>query len=68
MTLNDFAPRRAVLTGLLMLAASALPLCAAAQQFPAKPVKVVVGYAAGGAVDIVARTAGKASTSFKTFR
>lgn len=38
---------------------SLLPLQASAQQYPAKPVKVVVGYAAGGAVDIVARTVGQ---------
>ena len=34
-------------------------LSAGAQSFPAKPIKVVVGYAAGGAVDIVARTVGQ---------
>jgi tripartite-type tricarboxylate transporter receptor subunit TctC len=34
-------------------------LSAGAQNFPAKPIKVVVGYAAGGAVDIVARTVGQ---------
>ena len=33
-------------------------LCGA-QTYPAKPIKVVVGYAAGGAVDIVARTVGQ---------
>ena len=36
------------------------PLQILAQNYPAKPVKVVVGYAAGGAVDIVARTLGQA--------
>ena len=36
------------------------PLQILAQNYPAKPVKVVVGYAAGGAVDIVARTVGQA--------
>ena len=38
----------------LLLAAGA-----AAQNYPSKPVKVVVGYAAGGAVDVVARTIGQ---------
>ncbi len=46
----------AALTGLLSLPA-------AAQPYPAKPVKVVVGYAAGGAVDIVARTVGQSLAS-----
>lgn len=32
---------------------------ALAQSYPSKPVKVVVGYAAGGAVDVVARTIGQ---------
>src|SRR3954462_11725873 len=42
----------------------ALPLASFAQQYPAKPIKIVVGYSAGGAVDIVARTLGQAlSTS-----
>ena len=38
----------------LLLAGSAL-----SQNYPTKPVKVVVGYAAGGAVDVVARTIGQ---------
>jgi tripartite-type tricarboxylate transporter receptor subunit TctC len=37
---------------------------AQAQAYPTKPIKVIVGYAAGGAVDIVARTLGQSlSTS-----
>ncbi len=39
--------------------AALLPLQASAQQYPSKPIKVVVGYSAGGAVDIVARTLGQ---------
>ena len=46
--------RRILLAGLM-----AVPLLASAQQYPTKPVKIVVGYAAGGAVDIVARTVGQ---------
>ncbi len=37
-----------------------LSLGAMAQNYPAKPIKVVVGYAAGGAVDIIARTVARA--------
>jgi len=57
--------RRVLLVGL----AATLPLLASAQQYPAKPVKIVVGYAAGGAVDIVARTIGQslASTLAQSF-
>lgn len=48
----------------LALAASFVSLAAWAQGYPNKPIKVVVGYAAGGAVDVVARTVGQAlSTS-----
>ena len=50
----------AFMLGLAALAAAtALPLQGMAQTYPSKPVKVVVGYAAGGAVDIVARTVGQ---------
>lgn len=38
-------------------------LASAAQTYPAKPIKVIVGYAAGGAVDIVARTVGQSMSS-----
>jgi len=50
---------RVTLAGALATLACLLPPHAAAQQYPVKPVKVVVGYAAGGAVDIVARTVGQ---------
>jgi tripartite-type tricarboxylate transporter receptor subunit TctC len=49
---------RALARGIAALAC-ALPLLAFAQAYPTKPIKVVVGYAAGGAVDIVARTVGQ---------
>lgn len=43
-----------------MVAAGVSPLAAQAQDFPNKPVKIVVGYSAGGAVDAVARSVGQA--------
>jgi tripartite-type tricarboxylate transporter receptor subunit TctC len=55
------ATRRVALAVLAF--AAALPLAAFAQQYPAKPIKVVVGYSAGGAVDIVARTLGQSLSS-----
>jgi tripartite-type tricarboxylate transporter receptor subunit TctC len=51
------ATRRVALAVLTF--AAVLPLAALAQQYPAKPIKIVVGYSAGGAVDIVARTLGQ---------
>jgi tripartite-type tricarboxylate transporter receptor subunit TctC len=43
---------------LLLLAALSFSACAFAQTFPAKPVKWIVGYPAGGGTDFLARTVG----------
>jgi tripartite-type tricarboxylate transporter receptor subunit TctC len=50
-------PQRIVAS--LGCAIALLASAASAQSYPAKPIKVVVGYPAGGAVDIVARTVGQ---------
>ena len=42
------------------LAAALIPTTAQAQAYPSRPIKIVVPYAAGGAVDIVARIVGQA--------
>ena len=44
---------------LLAGAACALPGLAAAQTFPQRPIKLIVGFAPGGAVDIIARAVGQ---------
>ena len=46
----------AAIAGTLLLAAGGP---AAAQAFPAKPIKLIVGFAPGGAVDIIARAVGQ---------
>ena len=46
---------RARRTALAALALTALPLAAAAQAFPTKPVKIIVGFPAGGPLDAHAR-------------
>lgn len=54
---GPFVSRRVALAaGAALLA----PTLAGAQSYPAKPVRVLVGYSAGGAVDAVARSVGQA--------
>ncbi len=55
-----YRSRRLALGLAAAFAVAAFQVPAVAQQFPVKPVKIVVGYAAGGAVDTVARTVGQA--------
>jgi tripartite-type tricarboxylate transporter receptor subunit TctC len=41
------------------LAAASLPRLASAQEYPARPVRIVAGFAAGGGVDVTARLIGQ---------
>jgi tripartite-type tricarboxylate transporter receptor subunit TctC len=50
--------RRQALAGLLALCASGRPW-AQAGDYPARPVRILVGYSPGGAVDIIARAVGQ---------
>ncbi|NUA27756.1 tripartite tricarboxylate transporter substrate binding protein [Cupriavidus basilensis] len=51
--------RRPYLAGFLAATLSLAASAASAQTYPAKPIRLVVPYAAGGAVDIVARSVGQ---------
>jgi tripartite-type tricarboxylate transporter receptor subunit TctC len=59
-SLNSFIGRVGRLLAPVFLLTGSSWLWAQANDFPARPVKLVVGYSAGGAVDIVARTVGQA--------
>ena len=50
---------RNVLRALLWISLAVSSSIAAAQPYPDKPIRIIVPYAAGGAVDIVARTVGQ---------
>jgi len=50
-----FSKKLSWLTGLILSAAAFLPLQACAQDFPTRPITIVVGYTAGGANDVLAR-------------
>jgi hypothetical protein len=51
--------RRLGLAWVLAGLAAVLPLQALSQAYPTKPVKVLVGFTAGGAVDLIARSVGQ---------
>jgi tripartite-type tricarboxylate transporter receptor subunit TctC len=46
-------------TSLVAALLALLPLAATAQDFPSKPIKFMVGYAAGGPTDVIARIVGQ---------
>lgn len=57
MTLLSFTRRTLLAAAVLAGGTAALP--ALAQNYPSKPIKLVVGYAAGGATDVIARLVGQ---------
>jgi tripartite-type tricarboxylate transporter receptor subunit TctC len=52
-----------ITTGLTAAALSLFAATAAAQSFPSKPVRILVGFGAGGSTDIVARTLAQSLTA-----
>ncbi|WP_287952059.1 tripartite tricarboxylate transporter substrate binding protein [Diaphorobacter sp.] len=55
--------RRTLLASLAVAAAGALPLGALAQNFPTKPITIIVPFSAGGTTDILARIVGQGLTT-----
>jgi tripartite-type tricarboxylate transporter receptor subunit TctC len=54
---------RNVIAAISMIVGALVCAAVEAQTYPARPVKVLVGYSAGGAVDIIARTVGQRLSS-----
>ncbi|WP_404300299.1 Bug family tripartite tricarboxylate transporter substrate binding protein [Alicycliphilus denitrificans] len=63
MTQHRYIARRTLLASLAVAAAGALPLGAAAQNYPTKPVTIIVPFSAGGTTDILARIVGQGLTA-----
>ena len=59
MTNLHHTTRRTLLASLAVAAAGALPLGALAQNFPTKPITIIVPFSAGGTTDILARLVGQ---------
>ncbi len=57
--MKTYRRRQVLQLGAAAVAAYAAPRVARAQSYPAKPVRILVGFAAGGATDIVARLIGQ---------
>ena len=55
MTFHNTSRRRLLALAAFLTCSAALPLQAQPSAWPAKPIKLVVGYAAGGATDMIAR-------------
>ncbi|POR12428.1 tripartite tricarboxylate transporter substrate binding protein [Diaphorobacter sp. LR2014-1] len=63
MTHLHHTTRRTLLASLAVAAAGALPLGALAQNFPTKPITIIVPFSAGGTTDILARIVGQGLTT-----